>query len=97
MGKLFDKTWQEMKNITCITGYTLFTPLWNHSSYGELMKLEAFDLWAFKGLRYIAQLFQNDVLKTFNQLSNEYGIPNQSFFPIPTAQACYTGAGLIIP
>lgn len=37
------------------TGYTLFTPNWNNSSYGELMKLEGFDLRKAKGLRYIAQ------------------------------------------
>lgn len=57
MGKLIHKVWQEMKNTTKIKAYTLYTPIWNNSSYGELMKLEEFETWKLKGLRYMAQLF----------------------------------------
>ncbi|XP_077322709.1 gastrula zinc finger protein XlCGF53.1-like [Lithobates pipiens] len=40
--KLFEKVWQEMKTITEIKGYALYTPIWNNSSYGQLMKMEGF-------------------------------------------------------
>lgn len=48
---IFYKIWQKTKAITGVNGFTLFTQIWNNFNYGELMKLERFDLWKTKGLR----------------------------------------------
>lgn len=79
-GKLFDKVWYEMKNITNIMVYTCHTPIWNKANCEELQKLEGFELWQTQGLRYLEQLFWNDSLKSFTQISDEFGIPRQRFF-----------------
>lgn len=44
-GKLFDKVWQEMKNVTNVMGYTCHTSIWNNANCEELQKLEGFELW----------------------------------------------------
>lgn len=79
-GELFSKVWLAIKKITNITGYTSYTPIWNNANYEEVQRLEGFGLWQTQGLRHVEQLFWNDKIKSFAQISEEFGIPRQRFF-----------------
>lgn len=60
-------------------GITVHTPLWHNPCCTELQKLDGFQSWEAKDIQYIAQLYNQTILKSFTNLQEEFGLPKHNF------------------
>lgn len=77
---LIDKIWNKAKQHFHYEGYSEWSRIWNNSNFPELCKLKGFSVWSRSGVVYIKQLYQGGLLRDFQSLREEYGIPNVVFF-----------------
>lgn len=76
---LLSKLWGLIKHSLGMRGFTMHTPLWCNPRYTELQKLEEFQSWEAKGIRYISQLYSQTILKYFTALQEKFGLPRHNF------------------
>lgn len=55
-------------------------PLWGNRKLEEIQKMGAVRQWERSGLNVIVQLYQDGSLKSFQELKDQYAIPNKSFY-----------------
>lgn len=56
------------------------TPLWYNPCLKELLQLPDRNLWITKGVVYLADLFCGIILKSFQQLKDDFDLPNSMHF-----------------
>lgn len=61
-------------------GFTEFSPIWHNKSLQELLALEKNRIWEYYGISRLAQLYEDNILKSFTELRREYGIPKKTFY-----------------
>lgn len=66
------KLWATVKKHLGITGFLKETTLWYNPSYKELSKLEGFQTWEALAIRYISQVYSQNVLECFLELQEEF-------------------------
>lgn len=77
---LLNTIWKYTRSILKIRGPCVFTPIWRNKYYKELFKLKDFCLWETKGVQYISQLFNGNILQFFTDIQDEFTIPRTQFF-----------------
>lgn len=78
--KLLISLWAYVKKLIGITGFLSSTPLWRNRQLKEIQKLKGFKSWEDAGIKYISQLYQDNTLKSFQQIQTEFGIPHNNFY-----------------
>lgn len=56
------------------------TPIWNNSDFPPGVKSAIFQRWYSVGIRVIGDLFETNILMSFTQIQEKYGIPQKDFF-----------------
>lgn len=56
------------------------TPLWDNPCLTELLHLPDRDLWITSGVVYLADMYSGDILKSFQQLKDDFGLANSMHF-----------------
>lgn len=77
---LLRKVWRECQKILKIEGPLPFTPVWNNPKYLELRDLQEFTPWKERGIWFFPQLYEGEVLKTYEKFSQEYQLTPRGFF-----------------
>ena len=73
--------WYEVhKHIGEIPVLSQFTPIWGNSDFTPGKQDLGFKIWANKGLNKIADLFNNKILMSFEELKQKYDIQPKHFF-----------------
>lgn len=67
-------------NETYYGNIAVYSPLWGNTNYEELCKLEGFRVWRELGIQYIAQLYTDNLSKTFQELQIKYFLQSNTFF-----------------
>lgn len=57
-----------------------FTPLWNNKNVSELSHIPNSEFWSIRGIHYLNHLISDGELKSFNNLQEEFALPNNMFF-----------------
>ena len=70
-GTLLRKVWGELRKTVGTEGVLPFTPIWNNPRYAELQDLVGFTSWKKRGIWFFSQLYEGEVLKTYEQLCRE--------------------------
>ena len=89
-GTLIRKVWGELRKILGTEGVLPFTPIWNNPRYVELQDLEGFNSWKKRGIWFYSQLYEGEVLKTYEQLCREYQLAPRGFYQYLQLPACPT-------
>lgn len=74
------KIWQIVKSEMGYKGFMEFSPIWNNGKLQEFYCIGKNRLWEGHGLTRLAQLFIDNVLKSFTALRQEFGIPKETFY-----------------
>lgn len=74
------KVWQSAKRAMGYRGLTEFSPIWHNKQLQELLTIEKNRTWERHGIYKLVQLFDGNTLKSFTELRQEYGIPNETFY-----------------
>lgn len=61
-------------------GYTEFSPIWDNKHLQEVENVEKSKECERCGLRRLAKLYKDTILKSFQELREEYGVSRQSFY-----------------
>lgn len=77
---LIDRIWYTAKQHFHYMGYTNWSYIWNNRNYPKLGKLQGFSAWSGCGIVYVPQLYQGCLLRDFQSLRMEFGLPNTLFF-----------------
>ncbi|OCT99339.1 hypothetical protein XELAEV_18005116mg [Xenopus laevis] len=57
-----------------------FTPLWFNMNLGQLLTIPDPALWARFNVKYVNDIYADNVLLTFDQLKDKFNLPNRMFF-----------------
>lgn len=87
---LIHKVWQGMKRIMQYNHISVYSPLWGNKHFEELDKLKGFVVWREKGIKYIAKLYTDNILKTFQDLQKTYVLPPYTFYQYLQLLHCTT-------
>lgn len=77
---LLSKLWGLIKHSLGMQDFTIHMPLWCNPCHTRLLKLEGFQSWEAKGIRYISQLYSQTIVKSFTDLQEEFGLPRHNFY-----------------
>lgn len=77
---LLKRVWGEIQKALKITGVLPFTPIWHNKRYPEVQELQGFTPWKERGIWFFAQLYEGEVLKTYEQLCREFQLNPRSFY-----------------
>lgn len=78
--KMIIKVWQTVRKIMGYNGISEYSPIWNNKYLHELLTIDKNKLWERCGVSRLIQLYEGDTLKSFEDLRQDYGIPNQIFY-----------------
>ena len=79
-GNLLRRVWGELRKTLGTEGVLPFTPIWNNPRYVELQDFSGFTTWKKKGIWFFSQLYEDGVLKTYEQLCREYQLAPRGFY-----------------
>lgn len=77
---LMYKVWDRGKRLLGLEGCTAYTPIWSNPTLVEFLKLRGFEEWAVKGVQTVAHLQTGGILKSFEVLQADFGIPRHWFY-----------------
>lgn len=77
---LMRKVWNKVKSILGITGLMNISPLWHNPELQELTSLTGFSQWNNKGVWNLSHIYSNGILKQYQQLCSEFGLPSSQFY-----------------
>lgn len=80
MSSLFKRVWGETRKILKITGVLPFTPIWHNKRYTEVQELRGFSHWKERGIWFFSQIYEGDVLKSYEQLCREFHLHPRGFY-----------------
>lgn len=78
--KLMKKVWNTIKDMKGMGGLMKCTPLWNNKNLEELKEIGKIKSWEMRGINKLSQLYNQNTLKTFGSLKEEFGIPDHSYY-----------------
>lgn len=67
--QLLMKLWKSVKHTLGLTGFLHQMPIWRNCIYRDLAKVVRHPVWKRAGIRHIAQILTNSVMKPYVQLS----------------------------
>lgn len=77
---MLQKVWDTSKSMLQYRGYSQYTPLWDNNTLPEIAKFGTFEHWKLRDITLVSQLFLNDVFKSFQQLEEEFHLPQNCFY-----------------
>lgn len=78
------KVWEKLKHSVNCKGQSEYTPLWHNSKLSEIQKIGKIKEWDNRGINRLIQLYKGNILKSFEELKEEFGISSKSYFCIHT-------------
>lgn len=71
-----------------------YIPLWRNQKLPELASLPDFEFWPQKGLKYLTQLYQENVFRSFEDLKQNLGLPRSALYRyFQLRHACFAQFG----
>ncbi|PIO12292.1 hypothetical protein AB205_0045360 [Aquarana catesbeiana] len=78
--QLMIRSWKTVKAVLGYTGFSEFSPIWNSKNLEELNVMGKIEEWDRRGIHCLAQLYRAGRLKSFQEIREEYAVPNRLFF-----------------
>lgn len=78
--ELMEKGRKTTKALLGYHGFTEYSPLWDIKNLKELNVMGEIEEWERCGIDCLAKMFRTGSLKSFQELREEYAVPNRSFY-----------------
>lgn len=78
--QLMVRSWESVKTVIGYAGFSKFSPLWDNKNLKELKVMGKIEVWDRRGIHCLAQLYRAGRFKSFQEIVEEYAVPNRLFY-----------------
>lgn len=69
------KTWNKVRQLQQVTGFTRFSPIWDNNRYSEIAFLQYGARWKRYRITHLHLILSNGVLCSFSELRDMFHLP----------------------